>query len=85
MWPSMRHLQVAIYGMNPKIGLLSFPPEENQLHKPYRWGAVWLLGGAVHGAVPCCHAPCIAVPLQWSVQNVGRGQLVSQLHSCLQR
>lgn len=35
----MAYSQVAIYGMNPKIGLLSFPPEENQLHKPYRWGA----------------------------------------------
>lgn len=27
--------KVAIYGMNPRVGLLSFPPEENQLHKPY--------------------------------------------------
>ena len=27
--------QVAIYGMNAKVGLLSFPPEENQLNKPY--------------------------------------------------
>lgn len=35
----MAYSQVAIYGMNPKIGLLSFPPEENQLHKPYRWQA----------------------------------------------
>jgi ATP-dependent Zn protease len=26
---------VAIYGMNAKVGLLSFPPEENQLNKPY--------------------------------------------------
>ncbi len=31
--------------MNPKIGLLSFPPEENQLHKPYRWD-VGSLGSA---------------------------------------
>eukprot|EP00887_Chlorella_sp_A99_P001432 scaffold8.g1432.t1 len=26
---------VAVYGMNPRVGLLSFPPEENRLDKPY--------------------------------------------------
>lgn len=44
-------LQVAIYGMNPKIGLLSFPPEENQLHKPYRWAV-----GRWAGRLPSCIA-----------------------------
>lgn len=31
----LAYSQVAIYGMNPVVGLLSFPPEEGQLNKPY--------------------------------------------------
>ena len=31
----MAYSQVAVYGMNEKLGLLSFPPEEGQLNKPY--------------------------------------------------
>lgn len=31
----MAYSQVAVYGMNTKIGLLSFPPEDNRLDKPY--------------------------------------------------
>ena len=31
----MAYSQVAVYGMNPKIGLLSFPQEEGRLDKPY--------------------------------------------------
>uniref|UniRef100_A0A7S0RHV4 AAA+ ATPase domain-containing protein n=1 Tax=Pyramimonas obovata TaxID=1411642 RepID=A0A7S0RHV4_9CHLO len=27
--------QVAVYGMNEKVGLLSFPPDDNRLDKPY--------------------------------------------------
>lgn len=29
------YAKVTIYGMNAKIGLLSFPPDENRLDKPY--------------------------------------------------
>lgn len=29
------YAKVAVYGMNPKIGLLSFPPDDNRLDKPY--------------------------------------------------
>ena len=31
----MAYSQVAIYGMNPALGLVSFPPEENQFNRPY--------------------------------------------------
>jgi ATP-dependent Zn protease len=27
--------QVAVYGMNEKVGMLSFPPNDNQFDKPY--------------------------------------------------
>jgi AFG3 family protein len=31
----MAYSQVAVYGMNAAVGLLSFPPEEGRLHNPY--------------------------------------------------
>ena len=31
----MAYAQVAIYGMNEKVGLVSFPSEEGQFNKPY--------------------------------------------------
>lgn len=31
----MAYAQVGIYGMNEKVGLLSFPPEDNRFDKPY--------------------------------------------------
>jgi len=31
----MAYARVALYGMNDKVGLLSFPPEEGRLDKPY--------------------------------------------------
>ncbi|KAK9810016.1 hypothetical protein WJX72_003395 [[Myrmecia] bisecta] len=31
----MAYSQVAVYGMNEKVGLVSFPPEDGQFNKPY--------------------------------------------------
>merc|ERR1719420_679050 len=31
----MTYARVAVYGMNRKVGLLSFPPDEQKLDKPY--------------------------------------------------
>ncbi|KAK9855184.1 hypothetical protein WJX84_003749 [Apatococcus fuscideae] len=31
----MAYSQVAVYGMNEKVGLVSFPPQENQFDKPF--------------------------------------------------
>jgi len=31
----MAYSRVAVYGMNSRVGLLSFPPEEGRLDKPY--------------------------------------------------
>jgi len=35
----MSYSAVAVYGFNEKVGLLSFPPNDNQFDKPYRWAA----------------------------------------------
>jgi AFG3 family protein len=51
----MAYSQVAIYGMNPKIGLLSFPPEENQLHKPYSDDTARLIDGEVRSLVDAAY------------------------------
>ena len=32
----MAYAQVGIYGMNKKVGLLSFPQDDNRFDKPYR-------------------------------------------------
>ena len=54
-------LQVAIYGMNEKIGLLSFPPEENQLNKPYSDDTARLIDGEVRALVAAAYARTLAL------------------------
>ncbi len=44
-------LQVAIYGMNEKIGLLSFPQEEGSFNKPYSDDTARLIDGEVRTLV----------------------------------
>jgi AFG3 family protein len=47
----LAYSQVAIYGMNPALGLLSFPPEEGQLGKPYSEDTARLIDGEVRKLV----------------------------------
>lgn len=47
----MAYSQVAIYGMNPTIGLLSFPQEEGRLDKPYSEDTARLIDGEVRSLV----------------------------------
>jgi AFG3 family protein len=43
--------QVAIYGMNPAVGLLSFPPEEGRFDKPYSEDTAKLIDTEVRALV----------------------------------
>lgn len=47
----MAYSQVAVYGMNSVIGLLSFPPEEGRLDKPYSDDTARLIDGEVRTLV----------------------------------
>lgn len=53
--------QVAIYGMNPKVGLLSFPPEENQLNKPYSDDTARIIDGEVRSLVDAAYQRTVQV------------------------
>lgn len=47
----MAYSQVAVYGMNSAIGLLSFPPEEGRLDKPYSEDTARMIDGEVRTLV----------------------------------
>ncbi|CAL5225560.1 g8397 [Coccomyxa viridis] len=47
----MAYGQVAIYGMNEKVGLVSFPSEEGQFNKPYSEGTAKLIDEEVRNLV----------------------------------
>lgn len=47
----MAYSQVAVYGMNPTVGLLSFPQEEGRLDKPYSEDTARLIDGEVRTLV----------------------------------
>jgi hypothetical protein len=53
--------QVAIYGMNPKVGLLSFPPEEGQLNKPYSDDTARIIDHEVRQLVQAAYARTLQV------------------------
>lgn len=51
----MAYSQVAIYGMNSAIGLLSFPPEEGRLDKPYSEDTARMIDGEVRTLVEAAY------------------------------
>mmetsp|Transcript_25919 Transcript_25919/g.35779 ORF Transcript_25919/g.35779 Transcript_25919/m.35779 type:complete len:526 (-) Transcript_25919:135-1712(-) len=57
----MAYSQVAIYGMNEKVGLLSFPPEENKFDKPYSDKTAELIDSEVRAMVAECYTKTVAV------------------------
>lgn len=47
------YAKVTIYGMNEKIGLLSFPPDENRLDKPYSQDTAKMMDEEARCTAPC--------------------------------
>jgi AFG3 family protein len=45
------YARVAIYGMNAKVGMLSFPPDDNRLDKPYSQETAALIDSEVRDLV----------------------------------
>ncbi|KAK3282440.1 hypothetical protein CYMTET_9822 [Cymbomonas tetramitiformis] len=43
--------KIAVYGMNDKVGLLSFPPDDNKLNKPYGEGTAAMIDQEVRDYV----------------------------------
>ncbi|KAK9844071.1 hypothetical protein WJX81_003751 [Elliptochloris bilobata] len=52
----MAYAQVAVYGMNEKVGLLSFPPREGELNKPYSDATALLIDQEVREIVNTAYA-----------------------------
>ena len=52
----MAYAQVALYGMNDKVGLVSFPAEEGQLSKPYSDETAQLIDQEARTNSFCLHA-----------------------------
>jgi AFG3 family protein len=52
----MAYSQVAVYGMNEAVGLLSFPPEEGRLQNPYSEATARLIDGEVRSLVDAAYA-----------------------------
>lgn len=55
------YAMTAIYGFNPKVGLLSFPPDENRFDKPYSDDTAKLIDGEVREFVDQCYARTLAL------------------------
>lgn len=47
--------------MNPRVGLLSFPPEENQLNKPYSDDTARIIDGEVRTLVDAAYQRTLKV------------------------
>lgn len=47
----MAHAQVGVYGMNSKVGLVSYPQEENSFNKPYSEATARLIDEEVRNLV----------------------------------
>jgi AFG3 family protein len=57
----MAYSQVAVYGMNPAIGLLSFPPEEGRFDKPYSDDTARMIDGEVRTLVGASYERTVAL------------------------
>ena len=51
----MAYSSVAVYGMNAKIGLVSFPPDRNRLDKPYSDETAQLIDAEARQIITACY------------------------------
>ena len=57
----MAYSQVAVYGMNDKIGLVSFPPQENQFDKPFSNETAKMIDEEVRGLIGSAYKRTLAL------------------------
>lgn len=57
----MAYSQVAIYGMNDKIGLVSYPNEEGSFNKPYSNETARMIDNEVRSMIQTAYARTIAL------------------------
>jgi len=57
----MAYAQAAIYGMSDRVGLVSFPPREGQVDKPYSDETARLIDGEVREMVGAAYARTVAL------------------------
>jgi AFG3 family protein len=57
----MAYNQVALYGMNPKIGLLSFPSDDNRFDKPYSEDTARMIDSEVRLIVDAAYQRTLAL------------------------
>ena len=57
----MAYAQVGIYGMNKKVGLLSFPQDENRFDKPYSNETARLIDDEARSLLDAAYARTVAI------------------------
>lgn len=57
----MAYAQVGIYGMNKKVGLLSFPQDDNRFDKPYSNETARLIDDEARGLLDAAYARTVAI------------------------
>ena len=60
-YPEQCLLQVVVYGMNPKVGLVSFPPRDNQFDKPYSNETAQLIDTEVRAFINTAYERTVAL------------------------
>lgn len=57
----MAYSQVAVYGMNEKVGLVSFPPDSNRFDKPYSNETARLIDDEVRALINECYGRTLSL------------------------